>query len=97
MPVNCNTPRPICTPEHPGYIGNLPPDPSDVQIVGLISNVPYIGGAAALALGPLMLTGGPVCVEDNRRNFTSNWRKEIIAGILFFGVLAVLIIVKLRK
>lgn len=96
--MGCNTTRQICTPEHPGYIGNLPPDPSDAQVISLMSEVPYIGNAAALLFAGSMLKGGPVCVEDNRKKLTSTWRSEIIAACIFGGLLfTTFLLLALRK
>ena len=95
---NCAQPRAICTPEHPGYIGTLPPDPSDAAAVNLISQVPYIGAAAAALLGPNMLKGGPVCVEDERKNVKSDWSNELIAAAIFAGSIITLFVISvLRK
>lgn len=88
--------RQPCTPQHPGYKGNLPTDPQDQDIYNLVGDVPYIGGVAQmlLDLGGFR-AGGPVCVErtviDNSTDNRTSWSFEIVAAIVF-GVATALLI-----
>ncbi len=70
-----------CTPAHPGYIGQLPPDAQDAAFINIVSQVPYIGSIASafMAAG---FRGGAACYEDKTRNFRTGWTKEITAGIV---------------
>lgn len=70
-----------CTPAHPGYLGQLPPDAQDADFLGIVSKVPYVGSIAA-AFMSLGFRGGAACYEDKTQDFRTGWNKELIIGAI---------------